>query len=299
MSGIGGVFGNLPRGPPRNAVRLLVGILGGFLLILTVWNSWYVVDAGERAVVFNSVTGGLRETDSGFHLMVPFVDVVTRYETRSQLYSTHAEGASRDLQIVNSEIAVRYHPDSGAISSIHKNLGPDYADRAIKPAVQEAVKAATARYNAVQLIEERPLIKLAMVESLSKTLGESSIVLDELNIVDFDFSEEFNAAIELKVVAKQEAEQANNTLQRTRFEQQAKVITAQADYEAALLQANTTRVKAEADRDAARIVTDGLSEDYLNLLRIRQWNGVLPGTLVTDGSADVLVGALGTGSSSA
>lgn len=265
----------------------------GIVALATVWGAFYVVDAGERAVVFNAATGGLRETDSGFHVKIPFIDVVTRYETRSQLYSTHAEGASRDLQIVNSEIAVRYHPDSGAITAIHKELGPDYADRAIKPAVQEAVKAASARYNAVELIELRALVKDEMVRSLSAALAESHVVLDELNIVDFDFSPEFNAAIESKVVAKQEAEQANNTLQRTRFEQQAKVITAQADFEAALLQANTTRVKAEADRDAARIVTEGLSEDYLNLLRIRQWNGVLPATLVTDGSADVLVGAVG------
>lgn len=244
-------------------------------------------------MVFNRVTGTLRETDSGLHFKVPLVEDVYRYETRVQTYDADAEGASNDLQVVHIEIAVRFQPQSGSISEIHRTLGPGYQDRVVRPSVQESVKAATARYNAAQLIEQRPAVKIAIEESLRESLAQSRIDLVEVLITNFDFSEEFNAAIEAKVVAKQEAERANNTLVRVQFEAQQKVVQAQADLDAARLQAEQKVVQAEADRQAAQLVTAGLSEEYLQFMRIQAWDGRLPTTYIPAGGANqtsILVG---------
>lgn len=252
----------------------------GFVLFLFLMGTFYTVDTSEHAIVFNRVTGTLRETDNGLHFKVPLIEEVHRYETRVQTYDADAEGASNDLQVVHIQIAVRFQPESGAITGIHQSLGPGYQDRVIRPSVQESVKAVTARYNAAQLIEQRPAVKFDIEEDLRSSLAASRISLVEVLITNFDFSDEFNAAIESKVVAKQEAERANNTLVRVQFEAQQKVVQAQADLDAARLSAQQVVVQADADREAAVLVTQGLSDPYLQFLRIQAWDGRLPSTYI-------------------
>lgn len=285
----GSTLGNATRRWRRPAALALLAILALALLL----GSFYSVDTSEHAIVFNRVTGSLRETDNGLHFKVPLVEQVTRYETRVQTYDTQAEGASNDLQVVHIEIAVRYQPEPGAISQIHQTLGPSYQDRVIRPSVQESVKAATARYNAAQLIEQRPAVKLDIENALKASLATSKVELVEVLITDFDFSDEFNQAIEAKVVAKQEAERANNTLVRVQYEAQQKVVQAQADLDAARLQAQQKVVQADADKQAAELVSQGLSPEYLQFLRIKAWNGVLPSTYIPGAGGNqtsVLVG---------
>lgn len=286
-------FTPIPPGIPRRFVRTFVFALVALLVIAGVASAFYTVDTSEHAIVFNRVSGSLRETDNGLHLKVPFVEQVTKYETRVQTYDADAEGASNDLQVVHIKIAVRYQPEAGAITQIHQTLGPEYQDRVIRPSVQESVKSATARYNAAQLIEQRPAVKQDIESALKQSLAASKIDLVEVLITNFDFSAEFNTAIEQKVVAKQDAEKANNTLLRVQYEAQQKVVQAQADLDAAKLQAQQKVVQAQADKEAAQLVTEGLSADYLTFLRIKAWNGVLPTTYIPGSGGNqtsVLVG---------
>lgn len=281
--------------PPRDPrlIRRVALVGGAIVLLLLALGSFYTVDTAEHAIVFNRVSGSLRETDNGLHFKVPLVEEVHRYETRVQTYDADAEGASNDLQVVHIQIAVRFQPEAGAITEIHQTLGPGYQDRVIRPSVQESVKAATARYNAAQLIELRPAVKLDIEETLRESLAASRVTLVEVLITNFDFSVEFNAAIESKVVARQQAEQANNTLLRVQYEAQQKVVQAQADLDAARLQAQQKVVQADADRQAAQLVTEGLSDDYLQFLRVQRWNGVLPTTYLPQGAGNetsILVG---------
>lgn len=279
-----------------NVRRLIAIALLSLLLLATTLNGFYVVQPGEHAVVFNRIGGGLRESDQGIHAKLPFFESVTKYETRGQLFKTTAEAASLDLQIVKAEVAVLYHPDLGGIPNIHLTLGPQYAERAIAPSVSETVKATTAKYTAVQLIEERALVKQQIAEALTALLAQRRIFVDAVSITNFDFSPEFNAAIESKVVAQQEAEKANNTLARIRFEAQQKVIQASADREAANQTAQATIILAQANATAIQVLREqfGSVDAYLSWERLRIWNGVMPQTLVMNGNAtagtDVLVG---------
>jgi regulator of protease activity HflC (stomatin/prohibitin superfamily) len=268
-------------------------VLGAGVLVALAWSSFYVTDAGEHVVVFNQVTGSLREATAGAHLKLPIVDKISRYETRTQTDTYKAEAASNDLQVIDAQIAVSFHPDDGSITWLHQNVGTEYQARIIGPAVQESVKAATAQFNATALIEQRPLVKQVITEALAERLAKYKIVLDVVSITDFDFSKEFNSAIEAKVVAQQDAEQAKNKLQQITYEAQQRVIQAAADLEAANKTAQIKVVQAEADAAASRLLENSLTSEYLQLLRIRAWNGVLPTTYVpgsAGNSTSVLVG---------
>lgn len=276
-----------------NGTRLAGVILGGVVVALLLWNSFYVVGAGEHVVVFDQVTGSLRETTAGAHLKIPLVETISRYETRTQTDTYKAEAASNDLQIIDSRIAVSFHPEDNSITWLHQNVGTEYQDRIIGPAVQESVKAATAQFNATALIEQRPLVKQVITDALAVRLQKYKIVLDVVSITNFDFSKEFNAAIEAKVVAQQDAEQAKNKLQQVTYEAQQRVIQASADLEAANKTAQIKVVQAEADKSASELLQGSLTPEYLQLLRIRAWNGVLPTTYVPGGAGNntsVLVG---------
>jgi regulator of protease activity HflC (stomatin/prohibitin superfamily) len=63
------------------------------------------------------------------------------------------------------------------------------------------------------------------------------IEVTALNIIDFQFSEEFNLAIEAKVKAEQESLTQKNVLARKEYEAKQIIVTAQAQAEAIKIQA--------------------------------------------------------------
>jgi regulator of protease activity HflC (stomatin/prohibitin superfamily) len=78
--------------------------------------------------------------------------------------------------------------------------------------------------------------------------------------VNFDFSPEFNAAIEAKQVAQQQVETAKQ-----------KLAQAQVDAQTVLAQA-----KGQADAQAMLNSSGALTEAYLRYLALTKWNGILP-----------------------
>ena len=135
--------------------------------------------------------------------------------------------------------------------------------------IQEAIKAATAKFTAEELITKRALVreqmKINLVEKLF-ALGGNSFIVEEFNVVNFDFSAEFNSAIEAKVTAAQQALKAERDLDRIKIEAQQKI-------EAAKAEAESIRIQSLALRD---------NPDILELRAIEKWDGVLP--IVTGGA---------------
>ncbi len=139
------------------------------------------------------------------HIKTPWQQV-TIYDVRVQKEEARAQAATNDLQDVSSVLAINYHLDRGRISDIHRNLGPEYKERIIDPAVQEVFKGASAKFTAAQLITNRAEVKNDTVTNLKNRLESRGIIVDDLSIVDFQFSQDFAKAIEQKQVAQQNAE---------------------------------------------------------------------------------------------
>jgi len=77
-----------------------------------------------------------------------------------------------------------------------------------------------------------------------RRLGSYNIIVDPsgLSIVNFDFSPEFNKAIEAKQVAQQEAEKQKYVLQQAELQKQTEVARAKGTAEAAKLNAEALKV---------------------------------------------------------
>jgi regulator of protease activity HflC (stomatin/prohibitin superfamily) len=239
-----------------------------FAVVVVLARAAVIVPAGTRGVVltWGSVTGVLGE---GLSFITPLVQTVELMDVTIQKVETAESTASADLQQVTTTIAVNYRIVPEAAGDIYKSLRQEYEFRVIKPNIEESIKAATAMFQAEELITKRELVKSKVKEILTERVRDYDIEILSVSIVDFQFSTEFQKAIEAKVTAEQSALEAKNKLEQIRYEAQQQIIQAEAA-------ANATILKATADAEAIRLVRESLTTDYLNYIAIQQWDGKLP-----------------------
>ena len=266
------------RSPPMsvnmNAAKgVAIGILILIIIGVVAFASVKIVDAGHRGVLlhWNAVDLSQPPLEEGLHFVVPFQDEVVDIEVRTLKYEKNTRSASKDLQTVETTVTVNYHPDKESVHRLYKNLGLDYENRVIQPAIEETVKQVTANYNAEELITKRPLVKQDIESSIRERLNQFEVVTEVISITDFEFSPLFAQAIEAKVEAEQKALKAENDL--LRIEVEAKQREANA-----IGVANANIAEAKGEAEAIAIINKALAENpnYLEWLKTQAWDGKLP-----------------------
>ena len=232
-----------------------------------------IVDAGHRGVLlhWNAVDVTSPPLDEGLHFVVPFQDQVVNMEVRTLLFVKGTASASKDLQTVTTEVTVNFAPDPNTINILYKEVGLNYQNRIIAPAVEEVVKQVTANYNAEELITKRPQVKSDIEIEITKRLNVFNIQTQVISITDFQFSDLFSRAIESKVEAEQKAQKAENDLKRIEVEAR------QAEAQAIGI-ANANIAQAEGEAEAIRVINAALANnpEYLEWLKTQAWDGRLP-----------------------
>lgn len=259
---------------------LVIVVISGLLGMASV----KFVNAGEKGVLthWGAVDFNQPPLSSGMHFVTPFQDDIIPVNIQIQAQVEKADSASKDLQIVSTQVTVNYHPDPAVVNKLYQNIGLDFGGKIINPAVQEIVKAVTANYNAEELITERPMVKTQIEDAITKRLAQFDLITDQVSITDFNFSPEFNTAIESKVTAQQTALAEINKIQIS------KAIAQQAIANATGL-ANATVIQAEGQGKSIQIINSYLSQNpqYLEWLKTNKWDGHLPSTMVTGQGSSV------------
>ena len=219
----------------------------------------YEVEAGQIGVVtrFGAVN---RVAYPGINIKLPFIEKVVPLSIRTQKDEVPATAMSENLQVVTSLIAVNYHLDGSRAEEVYQNIGSNYAEIIVAPAIQNTFKAVTAKFTAEELITKRDEVRKLAEEELTKQLEPYFIVVENFNIVNFDFSAEYQNAIEAKQVSQQQVETSKQKL-------------AQAEIDA---QTVITQAQGQADAQKALNATGALTPEYLQYLFLTRWNGVLP-----------------------
>jgi prohibitin 2 len=256
----------------------LIALGVGLLIFILILNPFVKIGAGERGVklTFGAVADDV--LDEGLHLVIPQVQKVVTVDVKIQKSETRAEAASKDLQDITSVIALNYHVVPDKANWVYQNIGVAFKERIIDPNVQEAVKAVTAKYTAVQLIGEREKVSAAIRDTLKTKLVEYNLYVDGFSVIDFSFSKKFTNAIEAKQEAEQFALKAERDLERIKIEAAQKIAQAKAEAESLRLQKQQITIelielrKIEAFREA-----------------IAKWNGTVPNVLLSGGGATPLL----------
>ena len=156
--------------------------------------------------------------------------------------------------------------NSQSAASVYQNIGVNYENVVVIPAIQEAVKSVMAQYTAEELITMRQTVGNEMQQNISEKLVPYGFSTESVNIVDFQFSEEFNAAIEAKQTAQQNALKAEQDLARVKVE------------------AEQAITQAQAEAESYRLKSQELTDEMIMMEFIDKWDGKLP-TVVSDGQA--------------
>src|SRR5437016_13511599 len=193
-----------------NKLVIVAGIITFIVIIVVMFESVVVVEAGHRGVVLYVGAVENRVLGEGIHFIIPFAEQVIQLEVRTLKFEANA--ASNDLQEVQTTIALNYHISPSQANTIYQQLGADYADRIIAPTIQESVKASVAKFNAEELITKRAIAKAVIAQAISNTLIARNIVVETVFITDFKFSPAFASQVESKVVAFQKYLTEQNNL---------------------------------------------------------------------------------------
>lgn len=250
--------------------KAIVGIIAGIITLLfvlsisTVPTGHVGIKVRFGAVQNNYITEGL-------NFKLPIIESIKKMDCRTQRVDIDGEAASKDLQTVSTLIAVNYRVNQEKAFTLYKTVGMSYESILIRPAVQEAMKTSLAQYTAEELITKRTEVAHVLQTALVEKLETKGVVIESISIINLDFSQAYNNAIEAKQVAEQEAKKAEQELEKAKIEAEKKI------------------VEAQAEAEALKVQKQEITTDLLDLRRIEneakwieKWNGQLPTTILGD-----------------
>lgn len=258
----------------------IMKLIGGIVIfsLILIFNPFVIIRGGERGVVLNFGAVSDVIMDEGLNFRVPFIQAVKVFDVKIQKDELRTGAASKDLQEVTTIIALNYHLIPDSVNKLYQNIGTDFKRRIIDPAIEEAVKAATAKFTAEEAITKRQEVREEIKKLLTIRLQKEYIAVDELSIIDFDFSNEFNRAIELKVTAEQQALKAKNDLERIKMEAEQRIAQAKAEAEAIKLQSDAANNEKYVSLKALEVEMEA----------IKKWDGKLPTQMIPNSSVPFL-----------
>ena len=251
-----------------NVKKIIIFAAIALFVVILAASSFTIVNAGHTGVVvtLGKVNEGVLQ--EGMHFKVPFIQQVVKIDNRIVKLEVDTEAFSKDLQTVETTLAINYRVDTAKSYSIYKNIGANYESVLVVPAVNEVLKAIVAQYTAEESVTNRSLISEGLVTGLNDKLNSIGLFVTDVNIINFDFSEAFITAIEEKQVAQQQ-------LLKAETEKQTAITNAEAE-------AETTRIKAEAEADANNKIKASLNDDIIRSKFYDKWDGKLPEAMGSD-----------------
>lgn len=269
-------------------------------LLLVFLRSFVVVNAGERAVIFNRFSGTQQgQMDEGLHFVLPFVQQPTIYDIKTQTYTMSGSQNEANQSVGNAsdaltaltadglpvslEMSVRFHIDPDRVWKLHQNVGPMFVEKIIRPQTRSHVRMVIAQYPVVAVYGAgRAKIITQINDRLRRLFSENDIVLDEALLRDVSFSQQFQQAIEQKQVAQQDVQRMTFVVQQADKERQRKIIEAEGE-------AQSIRLKAGALARNPQLVQYEYVKNLPDNVR----------TIVTDGRTIVNLGEMGNAATTA
>lgn len=250
--------------------NIILGICIGVMLLILIIVCCSITTVPTGYVGVKTRFGKVQEEviQEGLNTKAPFIEKIVKIDCKTKKIETQSEGSTKDLQTVTIAIAVNYNVNKETANNLYKNVGIDYEDIIINPALLESIKSAIAQYTAEELVTKRADVSNEIEKAIIGKIEERGFSVTEFNITNIDFSEEYDRAIEAKAVKQQE------------------VVTAQAEFEKQQIQNQKEISEAEKDAKVMELQNSQVTENTIKLKQlevqqkmIEKWNGALPTTL--------------------
>ncbi len=238
--------------------NIAVGAAG--ILVLVFLNPITIIDTGHRGirVRYGQVIG--EPLEEGIKFKTPFVDTIIEFDTRTRKTQEEMNTYTKDVQTVKLDYVLNYNLKRTAVGDVYKEVGTEYEDILLAPALTGAIKETIGKWDAVDLVENRDKAADQILNKLRADLDPRGVTVTGFEIVGLEFNKQFEDAVEQKVTAIQKAEEAKNKTVQVQEESNQKVIAAKAEAEA-------MRIKTQALAQSPALV---------QYEAVQKWDGKLP-----------------------
>jgi len=219
--------------------RAIATLVGVGVLILILLQGVVIIGAGERGVIFNSFNGvSPRVLSEGMHLVIPFVEQITKYNVRVQSYTmtrSRGEGAeaykesddslwapTKDGLKVGVDLTVRFHPNPEKVYLLHQTIGPDYEEKVVRAQVRSVARMTISGYDIQEVYSSkgRTEIQQRIQSQIADMFAKNDLICDEMLLRDVFFTPEYEKAVENKQSAEQRRQQTEIDAASARIEAQ-------------------------------------------------------------------------------
>lgn len=267
-------------------VLVLIGVIIVFVLIV-LFNSFTVVNEGFIGVKYQFGKIVDSNLSAGLNFHIPFVEEIEQVDTREQIYSVTTDAYTSDTQTVNTlMLKVNYYYDGTQLSDIIRSIGiPNVETKLLVPNVAKIAKDEIGKVQAEKLVQNRSDVQNSIYEELKDTLAPQGIIVTAFAIENLSFDDAFEQSIQAKVIAAQDALKMQNKTAEKEEEAKQQVIAAQAE-------ADSQKIKADAEAYAIKVVQEQIAQspNYIDYLKISNWNGVLPQAIGTEVNPFIALG---------
>lgn len=247
----------------------LLGIVGLIIVCILCAGlmSCRIVDTGYVGI-HTRLGKAIGVKDAGLNFVVPFIDDLKKMEIREQTIQNTYSVSSKDMQTITMALNVQFSIGEDPLS-IYEKFGLQYNERLIHPRISESLNAVSARYTIEEFITKRNDMAKELLNEVLDDVSPYKVSVSSCSIIEHDFSDEFDRAIESKLVASQNALTAQNNLERVKYEAEAEI------------------VKAKGIADANKLMQQSLTPLLIQRMAIEKWNGQLP-NVTGDGSIPMI-----------
>jgi regulator of protease activity HflC (stomatin/prohibitin superfamily) len=273
---------NRRRMPFSNKALTGAGAVVVILVLVWLLDPFYQVDAGYAGVLTNFGAPSQETLLPGLHWKTPIISNIYEVDITPNTATTTESAATHDQQNVSTSIAVTFQVNPADAVYIYQN----YRDIAslqntiISPIVSNDVKAIVSIYDAQDLITKREQLAGEIKDKIATDLRVYDVIVDGVNITNFDFSAAYDQAIENKQIAQQNALEEQYHLQQVQVSAQQQVVQANAQADAAVATAQgaakATILQAQADAQAYELKQKTLTPELIELALINKWDGRMP-----------------------
>lgn len=284
----------------RGMTITIIGLVILAVALTSVGAGLVFVEPEMRGVVISAITpGGLRDgvLPAGLNWIVPFFERVETYPISRQTYTMSiapGEGqiqgddsvAARtsDGQVVLIDASVIFAIDPDEVVNVHVLWQDRFENDLVRPQARGIIRDEASQYRIDEIISSaRDEFVEGIVTELEQALAENGLILVDFVLRNIQFSDEYAASVEQKLIAEQQAQQAAFVVeQRQQEAEQARAVArgeADANVIAAQGRADARLIEAEAEAAALELVAAVLA-DNPSLLTYEYIQQLAPGIQV-------------------
>ena len=261
------------------AIAVLATLLGGIR----------IMDQTEVGVV--KTFGRVDHTISGgLNFVNPISDTVEVMDLRVHVRESSFASYTKDAQPVTASIEYQYELLPASAMDVATQFGTyEILETKLGAVVEERAKIVFARYSAMPLLENRSTLSADVWEEVKLLEETFPVHFTSVVVKDIDFSDAFEAAVEAKMQAEQNALRAEN-------EKREAVTRAEQAREVAAINAEAAIATAEGEAKALEITRQALEnmpDTWVAQQYLEKWDGKLPQLITGDGSGVMLTPDLG------